>query len=438
MTPARRPSTFLWIAALSLLLGSGACVPKHKVVQEVPQVQPPTRTDNEAIFHFVDEKKNPITNVELVTFQCVDESCKELTGTTLGDIVVSVNTGLTNTAVFRFPPQPTKKMFVTYIFAKGYIPLSRTFGVVGAGAGIEDDVVLNKKDSCSSTLGSLKVKNGVKPNDPLYNQMQVTLEGTFSGAFTLSGSEVYKWGQTDPHYSNWYGGETFVLVNITKHITFDDGTTVEVPAAPPTRVDQFASDEKLVMVPIGGGGDYSFSFTPVSPGDYTATFTTEARDAKCVESEPQTFAHHFSVAKNPKPPTRSHRLTIELAPYSVGDGIATTVTDKGGTPGNHPIHSYTEIRNVNTGAVLESTFENSGASYVSKGTGANLHPGTYSIYVWAQDDEGNEDKKMMHFTIEGPPVPTMLPSGLDLDKDGNPFEGFVPEPSQPLPFGKDE
>ncbi len=428
--------------SVTLLLGWSAlgCAPKHAQVQTALQAVEPLRTDNEATFHFLDEGRQPVAHVQVVVFQCSDESCKELTATIPQLVVASIDTGQTNSAVFRLSPQEEEHWFAAYTFAPGYLPRFQTFSLIGQGATFEKEITLDKKEECSSSVSAIRTKNESNPAQPLYRANEVKLEGTLSSAFKFSDSQVYDFGRTDPRYSAWYSGETLVQVNFTKRVVFGDGEVIDVPVSPPTTLDQFDSDMKIVPVIIGGGGDYSFSFTPVSAGEYTATFTTTVRDAKCQKSEPQTFAHHFSVYESPK--TRQvnhHPLTIELAPYSKEEGIAISVTDKWNRdPGMHPMHTYTELRNTSTGAVLESTLQNDNASFTSKGTGARLPAGEYKIYVWAQDDYGNEDQEMLHFTVEGPPVPTQLPPGFLIQDGSNPFQGLELEESEPLPFGKDE
>jgi len=250
---------------------------------------------NTLTLNFYDENGNQVTHVETSIFQCTDSSCKELTGTSARDRIDYADSGSTNIATLSIPKTSTQTWYIAYMFAEesnSYLPRYYTFAFTGDYAQGEEEITLEKKDLCRSTIQSFSVTNSNEPEMPIVVDVAAALEADTYSAFQLT-DEVYPYGMSytsgtthvASQYNDWYSAETTVYLTITKEGTLM-GNPIDIV---------MYTDSETINIQAEGSKNVQFTWTPTREGTYTATVTTEVIDAQCLATEEQSSSETFTI-----------------------------------------------------------------------------------------------------------------------------------------------
>ncbi|MFA6888660.1 MAG: PKD domain-containing protein [Candidatus Woesearchaeota archaeon] len=236
---------------------------------------------NTLTLNFYDDSGHDIDNVEVSVFECTDSSCDELTGTSTSDRIDNVDTGSTNTAALSIPSTSSRTQYIAYAFAEesdSYLPHYFTFAFTGDHASGSEDITLNKKDTCRSTIQSFSVTNSAEPGMPIVVDVAAALEADTYSAFQYT-DDVYTYQPST--YDDWFSAETLITLTITKDVS---GIDITVNTQSDT-LEIMAEDSENVQ----------FTWTPTTEGTYTATVETYVTDDQCESSDIQSESEVFEI-----------------------------------------------------------------------------------------------------------------------------------------------
>lgn len=248
--------------------------------------------DNTLTLHYYNEDDVPVNDVAVWLFECTDSSCTELTGTLTADSIDFEDSSASNSVILTLPKTSRETFYVAYAFAEDtdtYLPHAYyDFSFDGGNVDAEEDLTLEKKEGCQSTIQSFKVTNTKSVGTP------TTMSVDVASAFEYD-ETVYPWGYDASAdiivYQDWYSAKTEVTLTI-----YREWTLSFLGMEKTFNVKVYTTTETANIL-AGETEPIEFTWTPTKAGSYRATVMTDVVDAQCASSEKDTQSQTFIIEK---------------------------------------------------------------------------------------------------------------------------------------------
>lgn len=247
--------------------------------------------DNSLTLHYYNEADDSVTDVAVWLFECTDSSCNELTGTLTEDLIDYDDSGTSNSVTLTLPETAEETFYVAYAFAEDtdiYLPHAYYgFSFDGGNVDAEEDLTLEKKEGCQSTIQSFSLTTNEIVEEPVAIAVEV------ASALEYDDS-VYPWGYDTgadamTWYQDWYSAETEITLTIYREFT------VSVLGIEKSfKMNVYTTTETLHIL-AGETEQIEFSWTPEKAGSYRATVMTTVVDAQCASSEKDVQSRTFTI-----------------------------------------------------------------------------------------------------------------------------------------------
>lgn len=247
--------------------------------------------DNSLTLHYYNEADDSVTDVAVWLFECTDSSCNELTGTLTEDLIDYDDSGTSNSVTLTLPETAEETFYIAYAFAEDtdmYLPHAYYgFSFDGGNVDAEEDLTLEKKEGCQSTIQSFSLTTNEIVEEPVAIAIEI------ASAFEYDDS-VYPWGYDTgadamTWYQDWYSAETEVTLTIYREFTFSF-----LGMEKTFKMNVYTTTETLHIL-AGETEQIEFSWTPEKAGSYRATIMTDVVDAQCANSEKDAQSRTFTI-----------------------------------------------------------------------------------------------------------------------------------------------
>ena len=204
----------------------------------------------------------PITNVDMVMYQCNDEQCASVVPTP----VFTGNSGATNSLLnIPIPYSETYIDYAQYFFAEGYKPIGyKLSDNIGDGNHEVYNINFSKVEACNAPIENLVILNANQAfqNEPLLIDAAALLNSTTYSAFHSVNNVPFF--IPDVYKEEYFSAQTLITLTITD----SQGNVENVNTS---QVNIYMDENQEVQ----------FSWTPEQNGTYEILLTTDVIDNQC-------------------------------------------------------------------------------------------------------------------------------------------------------------
>ena len=204
--------------------------------------------------YYYDAQGNPVTNVDVVTYLCLDSVCDDV-----GDEPLYQVTGNKNVITLTYPTNLLNSGYAVYSFKTGYVPIESYVTWAGTGNAPDQILTFYKIENAHALVDNFVVTNDAKVNIPLVIEVPASLDTDTHSAFHNNQESRIRHVPQD--YLDFYSADTEVTLTI-----LDAAGT------------QVYTETQEVEIYMDSLENVEFSWTPTAEGLHTAVVTTEVVD----------------------------------------------------------------------------------------------------------------------------------------------------------------
>ncbi|MBU0615267.1 MAG: hypothetical protein KJ601_04185 [Nanoarchaeota archaeon] len=208
---------------------------------------------------------NPVTNVDMLLYRCMDEQCANVVPIWDG------NSGANNFILNLQLPYTTYAVdYAKYFFADGYAPLGfKLNDNIGDGKDTVYQRYFSQVEDCNAPIENLVILNQAYQNEPLVINLTALLNSTTYSAFHQVNNVPYY--IPDAYKDEYFSAQTLVSVEIVDelgNVVYQNSTQVNI-----------YMDSEI---------ETQFTWVPLENGTFTITVTTDVVDDQCNTATAQT------------------------------------------------------------------------------------------------------------------------------------------------------